>query len=36
MLPAMDSCYGIFRPHQYGMASKMAQDPTENNKSNAC
>ena len=29
MLAAMDSCFARFRPHQYGIAKKLAQVPTE-------
>ena len=30
MLAAMDSCFGLFMPHQHGIASKKAQVPTKN------
>ena len=30
MLAAMDSCFGLFRAHQHGIASKQAQVPKKN------
>ena len=30
MLAAMDRCFGLFRPHQHGIASKQAQVPKKN------
>ena len=32
MLAAMDSCLGLFRPHQHGTASKQAQVPKKKKK----
>ena len=34
MLAAMNSCFGLFRPHQHGIASKQAQVPNMNVKFN--
>ena len=30
MLAAIDNCFGVFRPHQHGIASKQAQVPKMN------
>ena len=34
MLAAMESCFGLFRPHQHGIASKQAQVPKKNIRCN--
>ena len=34
MLAAMDSCFGLFRPNQHGIASKLAQVTKEHSEHN--
>ena len=34
MLAAMDSCFGLFGPHQHGIDNKQAQVPTEDKNFN--